>query len=73
MTKPVLPHVGSTDASTLEYLLLMAKTMVTSLIRGGTTFGEDFSIRDPYTWATPFALHVFKNGNVTFVFSNTRR
>ncbi|WP_163560826.1 hypothetical protein [Halomonas sp. NO4] len=68
MAAPLIRDIRHTDATTLEDLLLiMAKNMERSLIEAGATPGEDYSMRDLYTWATPFALEVFKkNDSITY-------
>lgn len=68
MAQPLLREIRHTDATTLEDLLLiMAKNMEQSLIEAGATPGKDYSVRDLYTWATPFALEVFKkNDSITY-------
>lgn len=68
MTAPLLRKIKHTDANTLEDLfLIMAKNIECSLIEGGAIPGKDYSIRDLYTWATPFALEVFKkNDSITY-------
>jgi hypothetical protein len=69
MTKRLIADFGRTDPTTLEDLLLvMANNIEASLLQAGATPGEDYSFRDLYNWATPFALEVFRNdkANITF-------
>lgn len=73
MSKALLRDVGETAPNTLEDLLLiMAKNVEVSLLQGGATPGEDYTIRDLYTWGLPFALSVFENNEseTTFVINN---
>jgi hypothetical protein len=46
----------------------MAKNVEASLLQGGAKPGEDYTIRDLYTWGLPFALSVFntKDSDITF-------
>ena len=67
MSAPLLKRVGSTAPACLEdFLLIMAKNIEASLIQGGAEPGKDYSIRDLYSWAMPFAIESFKNGTLTF-------
>jgi hypothetical protein len=69
MPEPLLKRIGKSDPKTLEDLLLvMAKNVEASLLQGGAKPGEDYTIRDLYTWGLPFALSVFntKDSDITF-------
>ena len=62
MSNPLLKEIGKTAPDKLEDLILvMAKNIEYSLIRGGASPGKDYTIKDLYSWAMPFALVVFKN------------
>lgn len=63
----LLREIRSTDPSTLEdIVLIMAKNIEHAYIEGGAIPGKDYDIRDLYTAAMPFALHVFKAGKITY-------
>ena len=67
MSEPLLKRVGKTSPKCLEdFLLIMAKNIEASLIQGGAEPGKDYSIRDLYSWAMPFAMESFNSGNLTF-------
>jgi hypothetical protein len=68
MATPLLRQFETTDPNTLEDLfLIMANNIERSLIQGGAIPGKDYSIHDLFTWATPFALEVFKkNDSMSF-------
>ena len=53
-----------------DLFMIMAKNVEDSLIQGGATPGEDYSILDLYRLAQPFALSVFKsNESMQFTLS----
>lgn len=62
MKSSLIREIRKTDPSTLEDLILiMAINVETSLLEAGAEPGKDYSFRDLWTWATPFALEAFKN------------
>lgn len=64
MSTPLLHNITETDPKALDdVLLIMAKNVEASLITAGAKPGDDYSIRDLYSWAMPFALEVFKEKN----------
>jgi hypothetical protein len=50
-------------------MLVIAKNIEEALMEGGASPGEDYTIRDLYSWAVPFALVKFKakTGGISLV------
>ncbi|MBT2748619.1 MULTISPECIES: hypothetical protein [unclassified Lysobacter] len=69
MTKPLLCDIKHYDINAIgDLVLIMAKNIEQSLIDGGATPGDDYTIRDLYNWAMPFALDLSrKNDRLTYV------
>jgi hypothetical protein len=66
----ILNNIHTTDPSTLEDLvLIMAKNIEQALIQAGAIPGTDYTIKDLFSLATPFALHEFKEGKISYVAS----
>lgn len=62
MKNRLIREITKTDPSTLEDLILaMAMNIESSLIEAGAKAGQDYSFKDLWTWATPFALEIFKD------------
>ncbi len=62
MNDRLLSEIESVKPEELrDLLLVMAKNVEESLIRGGAKAGIDYEILDLYRLAQPFALEVFKN------------
>ena len=62
MAEKLLNDIESVKPEELsDLLLVMAKNVEESLIKGGARAGIDYSILDLYQLAQPFALEVFKN------------
>ena len=62
MKKELMTRYNNTGMDEFSDLfMIMAKNVEDSLIQGGATPGEDYSILDLYRLAQPFALSVFKS------------
>lgn len=62
MANRLIREISNTDPSALEDLILvMAMNVESSLIQAGAKAGEDYSFKDLWALATPFALEIFKD------------
>jgi hypothetical protein len=62
MSDKLLHDIESVKPEQLsDLLLVMAKNIEESMIKGGAKPGTDYSMIDLYQLAQPFALEVFKN------------
>ncbi|HUL12052.1 MAG TPA: hypothetical protein VLU73_07785 [Methylococcaceae bacterium] len=72
MTDKLLRDIEYTAPETMEDLLLvMAKNVEASLIKGGAKPGIDYEIIDLYQLAQPFALEIFRK-NINTISYTTR-
>lgn len=72
MTDKLLRDIDYSAPETMEDLLLiMAKNVEASLLKGGAKPGIDYSILDLYQLAQPFALEVFQK-NINTISYTTR-
>jgi len=72
VVKRLIREITNTDPTVLpDLVLVMAMNIETSLIETGATPGQDYTVRDLFNWATPFALEVFKKDDqITYLVSS---
>lgn len=69
MKTRLIRDISVTDRSTLEDLILvMAMNIEESLLEAGAIAGKDYTYKDLWTMAMPFALEIFKDkeSRITF-------
>lgn len=49
-----------------DLMLIMARNMESAFILAGAEAGKDYTVKDLFELAQPFALHVFKKSDTEF-------